>query len=339
MFKAIGENLKGFFALGWRDLVGRLKLFSHARKIRKLKDDISRLNRKLGLESWEQGFIDTQTFPTAENLQRFDAMTAEKRVAITAIDKEIEELKEQRKALTTHYQEKLKEQMEQRQPVDAELSELLVEIKRMKREIRGAEHEMKTLHQKGMLQEKRLKEFKSSSGENNEFLISEIESEFKLNKQFFRLKKENIELLSTNQKAFEQRVEKVKAVVDHFDSTIEEIKRNQRETFSKQRQEIQSLQGRKYDLEEQIRKIKVDISPVLEKLGAEVTMRRIQSEKLQDHYRKMDRLEERLDILREKRDKRKRDLDSIGFGIKLGFYSLIFAVIAAAIVLVAVLIA
>jgi chromosome segregation ATPase len=98
---------------------------------------------------------------------------------------------------------------------------------------------------------------------------------------------------------------------------------------------MESLQQRRYDLEEQIQKIRVEMSPVLEKLGEQITMRRIQSEKLHKHYKKMDSLEDRLENLREKREKCKRECGSISFALKVGYYGVLFAGFAAVVVSVA----
>lgn len=334
--KAIFENIHGFFALGNTDLYNRLKIFSYGGKIKSTKDEIRDLNRKLGQESWEKGFIDTKAFPSAENLERFESLTAEKRAAVEAIEKELKELKSKRKELITHYQTKLKEQLDLKQPVDDELNELQVEVKRVRKEIKGAEHEMKTLYQKCELKKARLEEIRDVNVESNTYLKAEIESEYNLNKRFYHLKKENLELLQSNLTSFTGKIDKVRKVLEEHEAAIGAIKQDQKETLFKIRQNIQNLQERKYDLEEQMRKIRVEISPILEKLGAEVTMRRIQSEKLHQHYKKMDSLEERLDSLRSKRDRRKKECASIGFGVKVCYYGLIFAVVAAIAVAVAV---
>jgi chromosome segregation ATPase len=338
MIKSFFENIKGVFALGSRDLFNKFKMLGYARKIKSIKSQIRDLNRKLGQESWEKGFIDTQTFPSAENLEKYETLTAEKRAAIQEIEKELEELKDQRRGLLTHYQTKIKEQLDFKRPVEDEMSELLVEIKRVKREIKGAVHEMKTLQQKGELKKKRLEEIAGNHSESNEYIKSEIESEYNLNKRFFVLKQENIDLLEKNQVSFEQRLEKVSSVINDYDDVIEQLKKDQKETMFKMRQNIQRLQERKLELEEQARLIKVEISPILEKLGEEVTMRRIQSEKLNDHYKRIDALDERLEVFREKRDKRRKECKSIGFGVKLGYYGTLFALVAAVVVVVALIV-
>jgi chromosome segregation ATPase len=321
------ESVKGFFILGSRDLADRVKLLMNSMKIDSLDGQIKERMRMIGREGWELGLTDTEQFPAAEKIQEFEAALKEKNGALEDVDKQIKQLQEQKKKHQAHYQKLLNEQLQIKQPVDEELTDLLVEIKRMRREAKAIEIEIKTLTNKLELQAKRKEELKKSSQESTQYLREEIESEIALNERFLALKRENLELLKPNTERCIKQADKVRKVITQYDQQIVEIRNTQRDMLNKDKKNISELQEMRYALLDQIRVVKAEMAPALQKLGGEITTRRIASKRLVEHYRVIDDLESNKEELIDQKQMLRKEIESIGPGIKLGFYSLIVFVI------------
>ena len=322
------ERTKAFFVQGNRDLINRIKIFSYHFQIRSVDKKIKERIRNLGRISWELGLAEGEAFPTTEELKKYEAVLKEKNENLAGLEKEMAQLHEQKEAHLAHYQKRLNEQLQLKRPVDDEMTDLLVEVKRMKKEIKGTQIEINTLKNKLEVQTTRLADLKKSNVESTKYLQSEIDSEIELNNRFLELKHENLELLRKNIDKCTKRAEKVKLVISQYDQQILEIRTSQKEMVGKDKDNIARLHEMKVNLQDQIKRIKGEMAPLLERLGGEVTTRRVQSRQLIDHYKKIDALETRKDLVKEKSDIRKKENDSIGWAIKAGFYSLLTIVTA-----------
>ena len=322
------ESIKGFFVLGSRDLINKIKIFSYVRKQNSIHRNIQKCCMCLGRDCWELGLVDKESFPMAEKMLQFESLIAEKKRGIKEIEEQIKEYEEQRDKNLEHYDKKLEEQLQQKSPVESEYTDLTIEIKRLKKEIKAAEFEMANLANKLEAQNKRMKELGSKGGmETQRILQEEIRSEIGLSHQFRTLKKENLELLKTNLGVYHNRAEKMKGILGQFDSEINDTRMARRDMLNRYRDQIQQLNATIREIDNQIKSIRGDMTPVLNDLGNALITRRIESEKLSSAYEEADQLEKQKDELQEKINIRRKESASIGVGIKAGFYGFIVAVL------------
>lgn len=322
------ESIKGFFVLGSRDLINKIKIFTYVQKQNSIHRSIQKCCLCLGRDCWDLGLVDKESFPMAEKMLQYESLIAEKKRGVKEINEQIAELEDERDKNYKLYEKKIEGQLQLRAPVDSEYTDLTIEIKRLRKEMKGAEFEMSNLANKLEAQNKRMEELGARGGmETQRFLKDEISSEIGLSQRFASLKKENLELIRTNLGVYGGRAEKIKIVLNQYDSEINEIRLARRDMISRYKDQIQQLNATLREIESQIKSIRNDMSPVLKELGSALINRRVESDKLNSIYDEADQLEREKEVLQEKINIRRRESASISIGIKAGFYAVIVAVI------------
>jgi DNA repair exonuclease SbcCD ATPase subunit len=255
-------------------------------------------------------------------------MIAEKNGKITDVDAQIGRLQKQREKYVAHYRSQITEQLKIKKPVDTELTDLLVEVKRMKKELSRVLHDIKILEKKIDLQRKRVEELGKTEKESNKYLSAEISSEIELNLRSQSLKEEKVELLRQNIESAIERSNKIRRVIKQYDDQIAELRSGQRDVLNRIKSKTQDLQRTKAKVEGQIKKIRGEMEPVLAELGGAVKTRHVEADQLTEEYSTLERLEKDREIIRKEITRHKKDSGSIGLGIKFGYYALLIAVLA-----------
>jgi chromosome segregation ATPase len=321
------DSIKGFFTLGGRDLVNRFKLLSYARQESRALRSIRDAYISIGRTAWEKGMIDASVFPVVEQVRKFDLVVSDKQRHISEIEEKLAAEREKTGEHTAHYQKRLREQLQLKKPVDDELNALLIEIKRMKREMRETQGEWDALQKKIDAQRRRREDFSKETIESNEYLRREVDAEIDLNIRAQTLKKEKVALLEANIETSAARAEKIRLVVTQYEQQIEDLHQSQRETQTKNREIVSGLMTQKSQLEQQISALENELAPVLEDLGRNLAMRQVGMVEMRVLYAQLHELERSRDEILAKRARRRKESDSIGIGIKAGFYTFLIGML------------
>lgn len=321
------ESIKGFFTLGGRDLVNRFKLLAYARQEHRVSRTIREAYISIGRAAWEKGMIDATVFPVVEQVRKFDLVVSDKQRLIRDFEQKIAAEKEKGEEHTAHYQKRLREQLQLKKPVDDELHALLIEIKRMKREMRDAQAEADDLQKKIDVLRRRREDFSKETVESNEYLRRELDAEIDLNSRSQVLKKEKVELLQRNIETSMARAEKIRLVVDQYQTQIDDLHQSQRETQNKNREVAAGLNLQKSQLEQQISALENELAPVLEDLGRNLVARQVGIGEMRTLYAQLHELERTRDEILAKRARRRKESDNIGIATKAGFYTFLIALL------------
>ncbi len=326
--KDFWEGVGGFLSLGSRDLANRFEILARGIQVRRFNKSIVSLLVKLGRTAWEHRVSDAGTFPVIAKIESLQREVSKKKQAVDDVKARIEELQEQRRNHVTLYQKKISEQLKLKQPVDAEKTNLLVETKRLRRELTATQDEIGQLAKKLELQQGRLEELKGLEGEQGrEYLRSEMRQEIEFNERSRSLKEEKVGFLEGILGEHTRRVEKVGKVLDEYERQIAELRRSQQEGTAQIDSSIRRLDDSRHQIEREIRRLAREMSPLFGDLGMELRSRNFEEACLQPVYAELNSLEldreEQLKVIA----KRRSESASIGLGIKIGFYGMISAVL------------
>jgi chromosome segregation ATPase len=325
--KAVLERIKAFFVLGSLHLSNKFRMVVDQSRIKAVEKEIFQLMGVVGREGWESGTFDASNFPSGERLQEFEGLLKEKEAAIAKMDQEVLELDEKKKRQLSYYEARLLNQTQLKEPVDNELSDLLVEQKRLRKELKQTRQEIITLEGKLTIQKERKNDFTEGDEESLQYLRHEVETEIDLNNKFIELKVENLVVLERSIARISQRADKVKRVADQYEQQIYELKSGHKEIQNNLQTSIGKLNGMKAATRGQIKRINEGMTPVLQELGGEITSRRVASRQFVEQYEKLDEIQSRKDLLVENYQRLVRECRSISFALKSGFYILLIFVL------------
>lgn len=321
------ESIKGFFVLGSRHFVDIIKVFSLGLESRKIDADLKEAVTTLGRKCWELNLLSPESHPVLKEIQKYEASIAEKKYSLENIVQEVTELRESRKQHLAHYESKLTEQLQLKRPVDEELTNLLVEIKRMKKEHAEVRFEIDNLGKKIQVQKEHLEKFQKSGQESNRYLASELSSEIKLNERTLAIDTEKSGFLSANIEEGGKQADNIRKVVQQFENQIADLRTSERAVLDNIGQNIKKLMERKHGVEKQLSKIKHELRPILNALGRQVVNKRIESGLLNEKFKRIDDLESENDRVQQEITQLQSEINSISVPIKVGFYGLAIGII------------
>ncbi len=285
------ESIAGFFVLGSRHLFNSLGVFSLKRQMKRIDRNkrVSLVN--LGRKARDLKLVDAGVFPAVGKLQQYELALEEQQAELANLKNQINELSQQRRQYEAHYDNKLKQQFQLKRPVDDELTSLLGEIKRMRRELQSAQSESKTLTKKISLLQKRIEELGKSNQGSNQYIQTEIVSEIELNERSRELKIEKSELLRTHIEDCLKREENIRKVLQDYNAQISRIRVDQKDMIEKLKSKQRQLDDKRNKVDARIQLTHSEMTPTFEELGSEVAIRRVESEALLDIYSKLEALE------------------------------------------------
>ena len=178
------EGVGGFFYLGARDAANRIAILARSLRVRKIDKSTAAQMVQLGRKAWEERLLISESLPVVDRIQALEQAAEQKRNSADQLKDRIGELREQRREHVALYQKKINEQLKLKRPVDLEHTGLLIEIKRLRKEIDSTRSEIETLAKKIELQTKRIGELEKAGDESGgEYLISEMRGEIEFNER------------------------------------------------------------------------------------------------------------------------------------------------------------
>ena len=318
------EGVGGFFYLGARDAANRVAIMARGLRARRIDRSTAAQMVLLGRKAWEERLQISESIPVVDRIQALEQAAEQKRISADRLKDRVGELREQRREHVALYQRKTNEQLKLKRPIDLEHTGLLVEGKRLRKEIASNRGEIKTLSNKIELQAKRLAELEKAGGEpGGEYLISEIRGEVEFNERSRALKIEKEGFLKSKSEELLRRAEKIGKVLHDYDAQIADLTRSHNEGASQIDASVRKLQDERSRIERDVRRITAEMRPLFGELGIELSKRQFDHESLHPVYAELARLEKKRDNHLRAISKRRSDSAGIGFGIKFGFYGLI----------------
>lgn len=322
------EGVGGFLSLGGRDMANKIASLVRGARVRKLEKAMAARQVELGRKAWSLKILTTDAFPVVDKIDSYERAIAAKQNAVEEFKARIGDQQKQRQEHLTLYQNKINEQMKQRQPVDEEFTGLLVEAKRLKRELALTQDDIISLERKHELQLKRLEQAKKENGEGSEeYVLSEIRHELQFIERSIVLKREKVAFLKVRLEEKSKSAERTGKVVAQYDNHIADLRKQQREGTAQFDASLHKLQINRHQIERDIRKLRREMSPLFGELGLELRRRTFDVPELAREYSEINALENEKERQKAEIDRRRSDSASIGFGIKLGFYGMILALV------------
>lgn len=318
------EGVGGFFYLGARDAANRVAIMARGLRARRIDRSTAAQMVLLGRKAWEERLQISESIPVVDRIQALEQAAEQKRISADRLKDRVGELREQRREHVALYQRKTNEQLKLKRPIDLEHTGLLVEGKRLRRELASNRSEIDTLAKKIELQAKRLAELEKAGDEpGGEYLISEIRGEIEFNERSRALKIEKEGFLKSKSEELSRRAEKIGKVLLDYDAQIADLTRSHNEGASKIDASVRQLQSERGRIDRDVRRITSEMRPLFGELGIELSKRQFDHESLHPAYAELARLEKKRDDHLRAISKRRSDSAGIGFGIKFGFYGLI----------------
>lgn len=318
------EGIGGFLSLGGRDLANKIGSLVRGIRVRNLEKAIAARQVELGRKAWSLKILTTDSFPVVDKIDSYDRGIAAKQNAIEELKARIGDQQKQKQNHLALYQNKINEQLKQRQPVDEEYTGLLVEAKRLKRELASTQDDIISLERKHELQSKRLEESKNEGGEGSEeYVLSEIRHEIQFVERSINLKREKVEFLKVRSEEKSQGAERTGKVVAQYDRHIADMRRQQREGTAQLDASLRKLDISRHQTERDIRKLRREMRPLFGELGLELRRRPFDVPELAREYAETNAIENEKERQRAEILRLRSDSASIGFGIKFGFYGMI----------------
>jgi chromosome segregation ATPase len=327
--KDFWEGVGGFLSLGGQDVANKFSILAGGAKVRAVEKAISAKMIELGRAAWDKGLQFSDSVPVIERIKSLETALRNKSESVQEIESRMKELEEQRRKHIAHYHGKISEQLELKRPVDTEKTSLLAEAKRLQRELSATQKEIENLSRKIELQSRKLEEIgNAEKDQSTEYLRAEIKQEIEFNQRTRELKQEKISFLKSRLDEHTRRAEKVNLVVEQYEKQIAELRSNEREGTQKTDSSIHRLQSSRSQIDRELQGIKNEMEPLFRELGMELQKRPFGGVGLESIYSDLNKLLQQKDEQLRHIAKRRADSASISFGIKLGFYGMIFGILA-----------